>query len=1141
MNESSFNIFNFNASRCRNLYKIKSYLSFAEGYDPLCICIQEINVAGALKVFSEKYQVFINLESGAKDGVGIVTLIKKGYKILDSIIGLNGRIIGIKFGNLQIWNVYPKSGSGFKNEREIFFREQLTELMVQWKDSTQFIFQMGDHNCTHRLVDSLYNSGQHLQAGLVKHLQINGLSDDFLNVHGNDAIMYSRITNTSKTRIDYLFSNSKACIYFQYVGMPAGLDHKAIVARYDISVYSDKELISKERYFAGWVINRRLEYDETFLSQAREIFEDIRDESEDDENGVNDSSFYWLKAKTAITELAKKREKELYWEDHHRLDILKGFYSSVVRDILNGEDCFQELEKVKQGMNEIYKDRCQLKIDKFRGLEIADHTYDIHKLQKQRKFENQSKINELKINDIISKGLPNVVEAIENKMRGELNLYENKDFDEPVTPMEEVFLSKLSKISLSDEEKEQLLCPTNSEEVSYILENEVDLDSSPGEDGLTYRFIKLFWKWNCFEYLYLHFLNFTRERGDCGLLENMGVMTVKNKKIQSIEYDKKRKLTKVNKDINLGNGKVWTNRLKKIIIPKVLPKNQFCCQSDVNIIDEVKEIRNVNKFLMGKNSGQKDGTILSIDFKDAFRSISLRWFNLVLQRLNIPKKFIDWFWMMYRDLYVVIVVNKYKSEKILVQRGFMEGSPPSMAAFVVSLIPFMSKLEEKMTGISTSVDKVHKIKLFADDLKIFIRNLSEIEGIYDVICKFEEISGLKMHRDITRDKCQALPFGNHREYTSWPEWVNVKNKIKVVGAVFSNEEDIEKLNSNLVSQNFFDKLSKSYGIRGTIFQKTYFANTFLFSKLWYLAQCFKLERKMLENILSRALKFIYAGENERPVRALNFRNKLIGGLGLINPIVKSKALLIKNMYSEFLELNCNIMDRDLVTKLYGYSDIFENVYLEGLANAPAKAIYDYLIKDLILKNGSLIPSRNEKRYECIRWSVAWKNWSNMKSLTAEEKCFAWKVQQDMLPVGSRIHRFNAERRCMMELDNSGLCQDIQTLEHLFHTCESVTDLFDGLSLVLNNYLERPVLYKDVVHFSFNHRNKKKLNCALWFAVKVLYRIYQNKSRNKAQVLREVVKDIDWNLRMNWNSGFRGELLMLKEVIENIHQSGDGDD
>ena len=49
----------------------------------------------------------------AKDAVGIVTLIKKGITILDSIIGKGGRIIGIKVKNIQIWNVYPKSGSNY--------------------------------------------------------------------------------------------------------------------------------------------------------------------------------------------------------------------------------------------------------------------------------------------------------------------------------------------------------------------------------------------------------------------------------------------------------------------------------------------------------------------------------------------------------------------------------------------------------------------------------------------------------------------------------------------------------------------------------------------------------------------------------------------------------------------------------------------------------------------------------------------------------------------------------------------------------------------------------------------------------------------------------------------------------------------
>ena len=46
---------------------------------------------------------------------------------------------------------------------------------------------------------------------------------------------------------------------------------------------------------------------------------------------------------------------------------------------------------------------------------------------------------------------------------------------------------------------------------------------------------------------------------------------------------------------------------------------------------------------------------------------------------------------------------------------------------------------------------------------------------------------------------------------------------------------------------------------------------------------------MLENILAKALKFMYAGENERPVRVLNFRDGAIGGLHLVNPIVKARA------------------------------------------------------------------------------------------------------------------------------------------------------------------------------------------------------------------------------------------------------------
>ena len=118
-----------------------------------------------------------------------------------------------------------------------------------------------------------------------------------------------------------------------------------------------------------------------------------------------------------------------------------------------------------------------------------------------------------------------------------------------------------------------------------------------------------------------------------------------------------------------------------------------------------------------------------------------------------------------------------------------------------------------------------------------------------------------MHRDPKREKCQALCFGDHREHQDWPAWVTVSNKIKVVGAIFSNNEHIDKLNSDLVEKNFYCALQKSYGVIGTIFQKAYFVNTYLFSKIWYSAQCFKLDNNMLDKILAKALNFMLGKMN----------------------------------------------------------------------------------------------------------------------------------------------------------------------------------------------------------------------------------------------------------------------------------------
>ena len=1141
MNSEYFNILSLNASRIQSLDRIRALLVYILVWNPKVCFIQEIGISGALQIFSPHFQVYANMESRAlsTDGVGMVTIIRRDIKVLESIIGSEGRILGIKIMNVQLWHIYPISGSGFKKEREIFFRETLNNYMMLWKDSTQFVLQGGDHNCTHRLVDSMNNQAAKYQDGLVKHLTVHGLNDDFLTVHGKDEIVYSRITARSKTRIDYIFSNfSKKCVEFQYLDTQLNFDHKACFAKYDISFSQHKEYFPKERFFKSWVLPKILEHDKEFMECVKYVFESTAEEilQLDSDSDSVDFSYFWVRSKISIQRIAKERQQKINSQVNEQLNVLNIFYLGALEQIKEGFDASEELESIKTELNLIYKDRVEAVVNNLKGLFIEDHVYDIHKLRNQKRFENEGRIKQIKVGETVHTGTENVVEAIAGVMKEELKVGCEKGFDDPVTEEEAFFLDKLSKVGLSVEEKKELIDPIEEEEVGFILYHEVDKDSSPGEDGITYRFMKCFWEFPSYRSLYVNYLNYIRKIGSFGLESNNGIMVIKNKKTNTIEYNKKRKLTKVNKDSNLGLGKIWTNRLKKLILPKVLPKNQFNCQEDVNIIDELRQLRNINNFLLGNDDDvQVDGTFLSIDFDNAYRSTYLRWFNLVMKALGFPQSFVDWFWTMYEDLSVTIVLNGYKSLPIKVKRGFMEGSPPSMSAFVLCLAPLMVGLEEVLEGIETKDGVNHKIKAFADDMKLFLADPKEISVAFDLITKFESVSGLKMHRDPKREKCQALPFGAHRSYLGWPGWVTVKDSIKIVGAWFSNSGELEKLNGDLVKKSFFDVLHKSWGIRATVQQKVYFVNTYLFSKVWYTAQVFSLDKKLFygsgkeKGILTQALNFVWAGENERCARPLQFRSKDKGGLGLIEPFIKAKAFLVKNMLKEYKQYE---YDPRLLENVYGDQQTMLDIMAVGKTDSPVKDIYQVMLDNLVSKNGSLIPSREERRSQ-VKWKLSWRNLSKLKGTNGEESEFAWKLCQDMLPVGSRIHRKNAEKRCMEKLDGGLLCLEIQDREHVFRACELKGQIYRRLEMVMSKFLGKDLSFNEVIHLAFSHRNWRKLRLATWFAVKWLYNMWMSKNDNKLQVMKEMLKEVDWNSKMGRLSRFQVELTELREILDQV--------
>ena len=1118
MDSSKLKIITLNAHRIGRLSKILKLNEIISRENAHFIHIQEIVVSSAIKVFSQEYQVLINYEQGAEDndGVGIITLVAKRLNISDFIIGEKGRTIGVKAQDVQTWHCYPKSGSENKKWRESYFRETLPNLMVSWKDHTSMVSQAGDHNCTIRENDSENNKKQHLQPALVEHLKVFDMKDEYIRLRGNETpVSFSRVTNRSKTRIDIIASNSTKCTSFQYKEMGEGYDHKMAIATYDINMQVGREQITRQMRYSSWVIPKELCEDTEFNEKVGEICDHLEEEITylEEANYPVDYTKYWKIMKEKITKVAKQREKEIKYLENGRKNALNGFLELVMDRLERGEDAWEDFNRLRKELSEIWQVKIQRKISVLKSKEMDDNMYDIHKLQKQKKYENKGKIEELSIDGKNYNGTKEILQGLHEKLTEDLGQGSVR-IEEPPTEEEIRFLDLLPKLELTDEEIKQLEGPVSEEECEEIFK-ELDLDSSPGNDGITYRMMAHLYRRNLFyKIIFLNTIEWTRVNQDLGHLNDFAVMKLLNKKRPTSNYEGKRKLTLNNKDVGFV-GKVWTNRFMKMVLTRILPKQQFICQEDLNIVDENIEIRDIVRHLRGDDDGiEKNGTVIAIDYKDAFRSTYHRWVKLVLEHVNIPALFGKWFWSMYKNLSLIVTLNGQKSEKIQQLRGLAEGHSASMPVFALAVAPILVAIENSITGIVTLDGKRHKSKGFADDAKAFLDNPREIYTIYDIIKVFEQISGLYMHRDPARKKCQALTFGEHREYDNWPIWVTLASEIKVVGILYTNDrgKSLEEINSNLVKEKVENQLFSAYGARGTVKQKIEFVNTYIYSKIWYTAQSINLDKDILKEMDRKVRNFIHAGENERPVQALVYREKEYGGLGLICAATKSRAFLVKSMYRSWMKLVVQAGSEEIsLDSLYGIKEDLKMILEDEQEHCKSvRNMYHCLLEKKIKKRESWIPSRAEKKNPGVKFRRVWENQLEIKKVSPQLKYFGWCLGQDMVVVGARKNRANQRKECqqMIEDELTGelqLCEQRETLKHALVECQVSRAKFEWLKNMVQNHMQNVITDEQIIFMSFTNRNKKKNRTILWVVVHSLYFIW-SKREATVEDLRNHLKE-----------------------------------
>ena len=238
---------------------------------------------------------------------------------------------------------------------------------------------------------------------------------------------------------------------------------------------------------------------------------------------------------------------------------------------------------------------------------------------------------------------------------------------------------------------------------------------SPVNDGFTVEFFKFFWR-DLGVYI-LRSINYAYENGLLSVTQKQGIVTCLPKP------NKPRHLLKNWRPISLLNviykimSSAIANRLKNVL-------NNIIYQDKKGFISGRyigENIRLIYDILFETKQHNMPGLLLSIDFKQAFDSISWKFIHKVLDYYNFGPSFKKWIKLFQTNVESCIIQNGFISECFYLERGCRQGDPISPYIFIlcVEILGLMIRNDENVKGIKIN-GKEYKLSQYADDTQLFL-------------------------------------------------------------------------------------------------------------------------------------------------------------------------------------------------------------------------------------------------------------------------------------------------------------------------------------------------------------------------------------------------------------------------------------
>ena len=325
------------------------------------------------------------------------------------------------------------------------------------------------------------------------------------------------------------------------------------------------------------------------------------------------------------------------------------------------------------------------------------------------------------------------------------------------------------------------------------------------------------------------------------------------------------------------------------LLEKVLSSHQKCSNGKQNIFQATSKILDE---ISAVKHHRESKLLISFDLDHAFDRVDRRFLFDVMARMNFNRRLIEFLRKTMENSSSRVLLNGKLSRSFPIAKSVRQGDPLSMLLFVIFIQPLIDKLENLGLGGDS-------LNIYADDISTFVPDTQTASAVAEIIEGFQEFSGARLNRQ----KTVALEIGRTGN-SEIPPWLNVSESIKILGLTFTNSvKQTMELTWTKILKNLKWRLwsCKSRGLN--LLQKITHINTFVLSKLWYVASTLPLPKKFEREILKELRHFLWI-RCRQPIKLETlFLPKMRGGQNLHSPGLKSVALLTNRILGNMYQLH----------------------------------------------------------------------------------------------------------------------------------------------------------------------------------------------------------------------------------------------